>query len=130
PVVSTQFLQWDQPLSFPSFDRHRATLLVSEKIFYCPQQKRTKSSFFPADGTQLFALQQLREKTLRNILRFLSSNALSPDKAIDRSPINAAKFLECFLCCWRFTLCGQHHAPVGRCKGDCPVARASTEPSQ
>src|SRR5437868_14945344 len=58
---------------------------------------------------------------MANILRRLWSEALSSDEAIDRSPINAAKLFERFVCGGRLILRGQHHAPVRRRKCDRPV---------
>src|SRR5215831_12149713 len=45
-----------------------------------------------------------REETLRDIFRLLRLGTFSPDKAVDRSPVCAAKILKRLLCCWRFTL--------------------------
>src|SRR5207245_10253273 len=107
-----QFFQWNEPLTFPPLDRHRATLLVGQKIFHRREQKRAKSPLFFADGTETPALQYLRKKSLGNILRLCRSNALSPEEAVDRSPVHAAKFLERFVCSWRFSLRLKHHAPM------------------
>lgn len=52
------------------------------------------------------------KKTLRKILRFLCAGTLSPDKAINGSPINAAEFSERVLGRRRLALCLQNHAPV------------------
>jgi len=51
PVIRAEFFQRDGTLSFPSLDRHRATLLIGHKNISAPRQKRTKSSFFLADST-------------------------------------------------------------------------------
>src|SRR5206468_7791176 len=83
-------------------------------MFKCPKQIRTEVSLFPAHRTQAFALQQIREKTLGDILRFFRPNTLPLYEGINGPPINAAEFLERFLCRGRFTLCLQHHAPM-RC---------------
>src|SRR4029077_8125274 len=58
------------------------------------------------------------------------SRTFSPDKAIDRSPISAAEFLERLLCRWRLALRLQHHAPVGSRKRDRPIVPAPVDPSQ
>src|SRR4029077_16744275 len=105
-------------------------LLVSKKKLQCSKQKRTKASFFLPDRTQPFPLKQLREKTLRDILRLLSPKALSSDEAIDRSPINAAKPFERFMCGRRFTLRCQHHAPVGGRKCNRVPFRISADRAQ
>src|SRR5207253_10060108 len=127
PLVSTQFFQRDEPLSSPTLDCRRATPFVGHKIFQCPKQKRTKSSFFLADDTQPFALQQLRKKTLRNVLRLLWSKALSSDEAIHRSPISAAKVFQGLLCRGRFALRLQHHAPLSGGERDHPSLRSRSD---
>src|SRR6476659_5016145 len=130
PLVSTQVFQRDRAQSTPSLDRHRATLLVGQKIFHCPKQIRTKPSFFLADGIQTSALQELSEKPLGNILCCLSPNALSPNEAINWAPIGAAKLLQRLLCRWRFPLCLQHHAPVRGRKRYRARIGASANPAQ
>ena len=42
-------------------------------------------------------LEQPRKKTLREILRFFGTDALSPDESVKRPPVIAAKFFERFL---------------------------------
>src|SRR4029077_3606176 len=108
--------KWDKPLSFSSLDRHRTTPLVNEKIFQCPKQIRTKASLFPADGSQVSVLQQICEKSLGDIFCLLRSSALSLHEAVDRTPINAAKFFQGFLRSGRFTLCLYHDTPVSSTK--------------
>src|SRR5205823_1460698 len=83
-LASAQFLQRDRAQSTPAFNRHRATLLVGHKIFQSPKQKRTKSSFFLAEGTKFSTLQELRKKTLRNILCLFRRMTLSPQKGKNR----------------------------------------------
>ena len=46
------------------------------------------------------------------VLCFRRRDALSPNEAINGSPISATKFFERFLCRWRFALCLQHYAPM------------------
>jgi hypothetical protein len=46
---------------------------------------------------------------------------LSPHKAVNGSPINAAKFFQSLLRRRRFTLCFQHHAPMRILKAAGPV---------
>src|SRR5947199_262069 len=87
-------------------------------MFERHKQIRTKSPLFFPDDVQISAFEQQREETLREILRLLWPNPLSPHEAIDGSPISAAKFFERFLCRWRFNLCLQHDAPMCRRKRD------------
>src|SRR5207247_40710 len=103
------------------------TPLIGKKIFQCPKQKRTKTSFFLPDGTQPYALHQLRKKTLRNILRLLSSKAHSSDEAIDKSPISAAKVVQGLLCRGRFALRLQHLGPLSGGKRDHPSLRSRSD---
>src|SRR5262245_34331578 len=98
-------------------------------MFQRPKKKRTKASFFPADGSQASMLQQICEKSLGDILCFFWPNTLSLHETINRSPICAAKVLQRLLCRWRFTLCLQHHGPVRGRKRDRPVLCASANHS-
>src|SRR5262249_34850293 len=112
PFFGAQFFQRNEPLALSTLDRRRAAVFVGYKVLQRREQIRTQSPFLFAHSAQIPALQQKCKKSLRKILRFLRPRPLSAHKAIDRSPINAAKFFECFLCRWRFTLCLQHDAPV------------------
>src|SRR5207237_8608298 len=103
--LSTQFFQRNELLAFATFDRHRAAVFVGQKVFQRGEQVRTQSSLLFAHSPQIPALQQKSKKTLRKILRFLRPSALSPHKAVNGSPINAAEFFKCLLCRWRFALC-------------------------
>jgi len=58
---------------------------------------------------------------LLEIFRLLWPDTLSPHKTVDGSPIRATQLFERFLCSWRFTFGGQHHAPVRRGEADCSV---------
>jgi len=99
-------------------------------MFERHKQIRTKSPLFFPDDVQISAFEQQREETLREILRLLWPNPLSPHEAIDGSPISAAKFFERFLCRWRFALRFKHYAPVRGSKGHCAVLRASDKRGQ
>src|SRR5262249_12757318 len=99
-------------LTSSPLDCHRTTPFVRQKVLQCSEQIGTKPSLFLAHGSQTSALQQVREKSLGQILCLLRTDALSLHTAINRTPINAAEFLERFLCCRRFRLCLQHDAPV------------------
>src|SRR5215475_6511104 len=122
-IVNAQFLQRNEPLSFSSLDRHGMARLVGKKILERHNEIRTKSPLLLADGIQIFALQQQREETLREIFCLLGANTLSPHEAKNRSPINAAELFERFLRRWRITLCLEHHAPVrGSKRGYLPLS--------
>jgi hypothetical protein len=75
-------------------------------MFERHKQIRTKSAFFSPHSAQIPAFEKQRKKTLREILRLLGPDILSPNEAINRSPISAAKLLKRFLSRWRFTLRG------------------------
>src|SRR5437667_12893298 len=90
-------------------------------MFQRREEIRTQAPFLFADSLQVAALQQQCKETLGEIFRLLRSNALSPYETINWSPVRAAKFFECLLGRGRWTLCRQHHAPVGCRKGDGPV---------
>jgi F0F1-type ATP synthase beta subunit len=75
-------------------------------MFERHKQIRTKSPLFFPDSAQISAFEQQRKKTLREILCLLGFDTLSPNEAINRSPISAAKLLQRFLSRWRFVLCG------------------------
>ena len=66
---------------------------------------------------------------MRKVLRVRRSDPLSPDEAINGSPVCAAKLFERFLCCWRFALRLQHHAPVrrGKCRAVISIFVARTQ---
>src|SRR5437867_157027 len=81
-------------------------------MFQRSKKKRTKASFFSADGSQAFVLEQIRKESLGEILCFFWPNALSLQEGKNRSPINAAKFFERLLCRGRLALRLQHHAPM------------------
>src|SRR5438552_17999056 len=106
------------------------TRLVGQKIFDRRKQVRTKPSPFLANSIQVSALQLQCEKTLSEILRLFSPNTLSPQEAVNGSPIRATKFFERFLCRWRFALRFKHYAPVRGSKGHCAVLRASDKRGQ
>src|SRR5262245_5774769 len=95
-------------------------------MFQRPKEKRTKTPFFLANGSEAFVLQQIREKTLGKTLCFLRANALSLHEGVNGSPINAAKFFQRFLCCRRFTLRLYHDAPVRAGKLRCPFFYAES----
>src|SRR5439155_21482811 len=122
PLVGPQFFQRDEPLPFSSLNRHSTTPFVGQKIFQRAKQIRTKSPLFLTDSVQISVLQKRREKTLSEVLSVRWPNPLSPDEAINRSPIHAAKFFERSLCRGRFPLCLQHHAPMRGCKRDASVS--------
>src|SRR4029077_17874016 len=65
-----------------------------------------------------------REKTLRKVFRVRRRDALSPNEAINGSPISATKLFERFLSRRRLALRLQHHAPVGGGKRDRALFRA------
>src|SRR5262249_42271452 len=81
-------------------------------MLYGREQIRTQSTLLFAHSAQIPALQQKSKKTLREILCFLRPSPLSPDKAVNGSPIDAAELFKCLLCRGRLALCLQHHAPV------------------
>src|SRR5262249_40660162 len=99
-------------------------------MFERGEQIRTQTPFFFAHSIEVPALQQQCEEALSEIFRLFRSNALSSYEPINRSPISAAKFFQCRLCCWGFTLRRQHHAPARGSKRDRAVLRASAHPSQ
>src|SRR4029077_10219681 len=104
PFLSTQFFQRNELLAFATFDRHGAAVFVGQKVLQRREQIRTQSPLLFAHSPQVPALQQESKKTLREILRFLRPSTLSPHKAVNGSPINAAEFFKCLLCRWRFSL--------------------------
>src|SRR6266496_5219118 len=119
-----QLIQWNQPLAFTTPDSHSAVPLVRQKMFERGEQIGTQAPFLFADTFQIATLQQQCKETLSKIFRFLRLNALSPNEAINRSPISAAKFFERRLCCWCWTLRLQHHTPVSCSEGDRTILRA------
>src|SRR6266496_1100280 len=81
-------------------------------MFQRRQQIGTQTAFFFTDSIQVPTLQQQCEEALSEIFRFFRVGALSPHKTINWSPIRAAKFFECRLCSWRWTLRCQYDAPM------------------
>src|SRR5262245_15376891 len=94
------------------------------------QQVRAQASFFFANIIKVAALQQQDKKRLSKILRFLWCSAFSPDEAINRSPVGAAKFFQRLLSRWRLPLCFKDHAPVGGRKRSGTVLRAFADRAQ
>src|SRR5207237_6415122 len=52
------------------------------------------------------------ERTLGQFLRFPMAAALPPNECVEWPPVDAAKFFEGLMGRRRFTLRGQHHAPM------------------
>src|SRR5947208_1452894 len=86
--------------------------LGGEETFERDKQVRTQTSLLAPDGVQISVFEQARKKFLNQILRFLSSKAVSPDKSVKRSPISATKYFECSLCSGRVALRLQYQAPM------------------
>src|SRR5262245_9150897 len=89
---------------------------LCQEILQRREQIRAQTPFFPAHCVEIFSLEQQSKKTLSKILSFLWIVALPARVAIERPPVSAAKFFECFSCRRRFALSLQHHAPVCGCK--------------
>src|SRR5438552_1488845 len=130
PFLSTQFFQRNELLAFATFNRHRAAVLVGQKVLQRGEQVRTQSSLLFAHSAQIPALQQKSKKALREILRFLRPSSLSPHKAVNGPPINPAELFKCLMCRRRFALCLQHDGPVRGRKRHPTVLRPSAEPIQ
>src|SRR5882724_3862186 len=71
-----------------------------------------QTPFFFTNSVQVTALQQQCKETLCEIFRIGCFYTLAPHKGKNGPPICSAKFLECFLRCRRFSLRGQHYAPL------------------
>jgi len=69
----------------------------------------------------------MNEQQILDLVEYLKSITLSPEKAINRSPVNAAKLFERFLCHRRLILCLQHQAPMSGSECDCTPLSASCE---
>jgi hypothetical protein len=123
-----ELFQRDYSLATTSLNGHRTASLISEKIFERNQQIRTQPPFFLANPIQTFALQQQREKGLSEIFRLFWFDALPPHETINWSPVCAAKFFECLLCCGRWALRREHNAPMSCCKCRRPVLCAWGDP--
>src|SRR5438876_1281888 len=91
--------------------------LGCEKTFERDKQVRTQTSLLAPDGVQISVFEQTRKKFLDQILCFFSSKAVSPDKAVKRSPISATEYFECSLCSGSVALRLQYQAPMrgGEC---------------
>jgi len=79
---------------------------------------------------EISSLQEHGKKTLGKVLRFFGRITLSPDKAVERPPVDSAEFLERFVCSWRFTLRGQHRAPASSHKCYRRTLRGSANPDR
>jgi hypothetical protein len=83
-----------------------------------PADKNANVPFLP-DSFEVPPLEQAREKSLSEILRFLWLVALPSDEPVKWPPIGSAKLFERRVSLRRFALRGQHHAPMrgGKCSG-------------
>src|SRR6478735_1022081 len=99
-----QFFQRDWLLSLTSFQRDRATMFTYKEMLQRRQKIRAQTSFLFANRIEVSALQKHRKKILSEIFGFIWAGAFPSDKAINRSPIGAAKFFERVFCCRRLTL--------------------------
>src|SRR5882724_5098253 len=88
------------------------------------------ASLLLADGSEIFMLEQIHKKSLSNILCFLRCNTLALHKAVNRSPIDAAKFFQRFLRRGRFTLRLNYDAPVRTGKLHCSFSGATRRTSR
>src|SRR5215472_2312077 len=86
-----EFIQWNQLLTFTPFDCHGAVALVCQEMFERGKQIRPQPSFLLANRIEITARKQQREKALSEVFCLLRWSALTPHKAVDRSPIRAAK---------------------------------------
>src|SRR6266550_322459 len=93
-------------------------------MFERRQQIRTQAPLLFTDSIQIPAFQEQRKKPLGEIFGFLGADALPPHETVNRSPIRAAKFFERRLCCWRWALRFQDHAPMSCGKSNRTVLRA------
>jgi hypothetical protein len=91
--------------------------LASEKTFERHKQIRSQTSLLAPYGIQISVFEQARKKILDQVLRFLPSKAVPPDKSIERSPISTAECFQSFARSGRFALRLQHNAPMSGGKG-------------
>src|SRR6266436_6041457 len=94
-------------------------------MFQRPEEIRTQTAFFFANGIEIPALQQQCEKALSEIFCLFRPDALSSYETVNRSPVGAAKFFECLLRRGRWTLRRQYDAPMRGSKCHRAVIRAS-----
>jgi len=74
--------------------RARAIARVRPKMFERTEEKRTKAAFLSIRSRVGMCLDQVSEKTLRQILRVIRTEAFSAQKEVEWSPINSAQFGE------------------------------------
>src|SRR5215831_3435027 len=58
------------------------------------KQIRTQAPLFTANNVKIAPLQQQREKSLRQVLRFFGLIAIAPDESVKRPPIRTTEFLQ------------------------------------
>src|SRR5262245_13306156 len=68
------------------------------------KQIRMQAPLFTANNVKIAALQQQREKSLGEVLRFFRSIASAPYESVKRPPIRATEFLQRLVSCWRSPL--------------------------
>ncbi len=85
-----KFLQRHRPLSFASLGGHRPTVFAGEEMLQRGQKIRAQPPFIFANRIEIATLEEQRKKTLGKIFGLLRSCTLSPDEAINRSPVGAA----------------------------------------
>jgi hypothetical protein len=76
----------------------RLTLLggIAQEILQCPHHKRTKSSAIPIGTVKELTFKHHEKKILGQILSVGNGMTLVTNESKNRSPINFAKFRQCF----------------------------------
>src|SRR5215211_2431884 len=109
-IVRCDLVQRNQPSTATTLDRRGITALVRHEMLERREKKRTQPALFLTHGLEILAVQNQREKPLRDILRLVSATTLSPHESVNGPPISAAKILQRLLGCRRFTSRRRHYA--------------------
>lgn len=92
--------------------RQRAVALIEEKVLARRQQKRAKPSAAAVGVTDVALLDQAREESLGEILRFLCGKSLPPNERENRVPVQSAETRQRLLgLCGIALRRGQHQTP-------------------
>jgi hypothetical protein len=86
------------------FEAARPICLIRKVFLQGSQQKRPELAFQSVNPVQGLMLNQVKEKTLHQVLRFFGRMPAIPDKRVKRVPIEFAKIGESFLGARRLAL--------------------------
>src|SRR6516164_5025090 len=104
PIFRSFRIEMDKLRLPAAFEAARSIRLVRKKLLQGCQQKRPELTLRSIHPTQGLMFNQVKKKTLDQILRVFGRIPAMPDKGIQRVPIEFAKIAESFLGAGRLAL--------------------------